>query len=548
MKTKSGIKKIKKGQEKNGQKTLYSSTKHDREDNLNYYSEEIAQLIINKIISLAITEVNKKKAYKKLSYFFQDNYFKYINNYLKLYYLDHEVDNIPSTLKNGDIKTNTNTDSENNINFINNNNNENNTINKKNVDKDNKDNENIKSKKREKMQFSIKIPINTNFWGDIPQPKAVGIDRTFKYENKLKKQVKLKTENNNSIKEEQNDNNIKRNSSSKKKFFTFFNKKFSNNEIVIPKKKRISVLEFCAEDITDDSFQRIKETKEIKELRKIFIEKKNKKQIENTNEIKNKNENEIKTKSNNNETEVKNDNNDDNEEIQIKNNQKSNKVFNPEKLKKEFTSILSNQKEINSGSSLTIIEKEISEMKIEAGKNIQYNRPIIGDNKKKDTFKKLLIKNLLKENNNINEECPIRFKPSGSNFALIHPSVGVTIEEDSCVKSGGTNYYQQYNRFSVQDYNKTLQNEIYNNSVKVNSNYYYNITRGDSDFTLQKEIKGNKILSSINNNSTDNYSSTVGKNVGSFRKSFSNKLFALKNRKKNFLKSKSEISLKNKLK
>ena len=51
----------------------------------------------------------------------------------------------------------------------------------------------------------------------------------------------------------------------------------------------------------------------------------------------------------------------------------------------------------------------------------------------------------------------MRLKSKGSNFNLIRPSIRVKIKEESNIKSGGINFYQKYKKFSMYDFNKTLQ-------------------------------------------------------------------------------------------
>ena len=59
--------------------------------------------------------------------------------------------------------------------------------------------------------------------------------------------------------------------------------------------------------------------------------------------------------------------------------------------------------------------------------------------------------------NNINKT---KVEVSGSNFKLINPSVGVRITEKNQEKSGGNDYYHKYHKFSLNDFNRTLQNNF----------------------------------------------------------------------------------------
>ena len=59
-----------------------------------------------------------------------------------------------------------------------------------------------------------------------------------------------------------------------------------------------------------------------------------------------------------------------------------------------------------------------------------------------------------------------KIEPSGSNFKLINPSVGVKIKEKKNEKSGGIDFYKEFHKYSINDFNKTLQNSIEWNKVK----------------------------------------------------------------------------------
>ena len=60
-------------------------------------------------------------------------------------------------------------------------------------------------------------------------------------------------------------------------------------------------------------------------------------------------------------------------------------------------------------------------------------------------------------------------KPSGSNFDLIKPEIGVIIQENIKVKSGGINFYEKFNKFSVNDFDRTM-NTIFDRNF---SNFNY---------------------------------------------------------------------------
>ena len=68
--------------------------KHERIGNLNYYSEEIAKEIIDKLISLTFTKLFSKKLDEKVSSYTIDLVNKTINNYLQLAFINYDKDDL----------------------------------------------------------------------------------------------------------------------------------------------------------------------------------------------------------------------------------------------------------------------------------------------------------------------------------------------------------------------------------------------------------------------------------------------------------------------
>ena len=140
---------------------------------------------------------------------------------------------------------------------------------------------------------------------------------------------------------------------------------------------------------------------------------------------------------------------------------------------KQFISVSSNQKEIKPGSSASDIEEEMKKLTQKAKLNIEYNKikkiksekEQMKENKMRQKlfYKKYLLKSLNKDGLNINdedEENNSHLNPSGSNFGLIKPEVGVIVQENLRIKSGGINFFEKFNKFSLNDFNKTMKNLI----------------------------------------------------------------------------------------
>ena len=65
-----------------------------------------------------------------------------------------------------------------------------------------------------------------------------------------------------------------------------------------------------------------------------------------------------------------------------------------------------------------------------------------------------------KEINLLNQSKKKKIELSGSNFQLINPAVGVTIKEKRIEKSGGTDFFKEFHKYSIEEYNRTLQENL----------------------------------------------------------------------------------------
>ena len=115
------------------------------------------------------------------------------------------------------------------------------------------------------------------------------------------------------------------------------------------------------------------------------------------------------------------------------------------------------------------------------------------------------------------EKGPIH--PSGSCFEIITPEVGVSITENTKVKSGGKDFYSKYKKYTVDNYNKQLKDTLMNNNnhslltaqYKSQSNIF---TNTEYNFTSSTSNNNN-----YNNLCTDSSCSKSGISTGNiFRK------------------------------
>ena len=232
----------------------------------------------------------------------------------------------------------------------------------------------------------------------------------------------------------------------------------------------------------------------------------------------------------------------------------------PDSFIKEFISISSNQKEIKPGSTKAILEEERKQLTLKARKNIEYNRipkvksekDRISDlRKKQKLFAKKYLFNSYNSDVDDDDESKGNSRPSGSNFDLIRPEIGVIIQENIKVKSGGINFYEKYNKFSVNDFNNTMNSIFVRNFSNTNYLGYNTYTTGKSntsttiknktDLLLRKNSKEDDNIKIQINNGFNNDEYLNEKNL--FRNTFKTKLENLK--KKYIYKSKSKISMSN---
>ena len=560
------VKKRKKTTESNIDEEIIPQ-KHEREGNLNFYSEEISKQIIEKIISKVISTNFYNNVEKQFNDFCLDEFFKKIDNFVELTHLDHEVDDfncseeILSKIKYQ--KTDTN-DNRHKI-----------KIHKNIVEHKNHlanesffDNDIIKDKKIEdylNKSFNTKNNVDLvkqkiflldievkddNFWGIIPQPKCYNIDRTTSKFNILTSKI----DNSNKILEVENASMNKNNDKNKNiKYFlkrksNIFLDKYINNELLKRQKKYQPILQMPHISIPDDEFNKNEETDEIKKIRKETIELITARQEELKKLIKKNKVKELKKK------------------IKIKKNAKGNfsidnegkivflKQIDPDSLLREFSPIMSKQKDISLGKSSKIIEKEKLLLEIKAKKNIEYNPDFFHfisnnnitdkldkDNKEKEKEKeksnnkrKSKNKTSINNTNIIKEEIskyqppPLmslspRFTPSGSNFEIINPSIGVNIKEKDQVKVGGKNFYEKFHKFSVDEFNKTLHETL---EMEIKSKLKGNILKDLNINDIKNIIKEENNLGNIRSDDIKDKKDKI------FRKTFSGGFRTRKNMQK----------------
>ena len=495
---------------------------HPRVGDLNYFSEEITKDITEKLISLVFTSIFRKKIERKINDVCFDSTKNMISNIIEISNVNHDIDDfdIDKIDINEYVEYN-NTDTNirrykiknhNKIKELKNDIAKENLLNSMDISKNIDSYTNISNKKvndylnkstlvennkyislGKLYQFSIDI-VKNNFWGNIPCPQVSDIDRTaYNFNNLVHKKDKPIKKVKFTRKAEAVDKKksfLKKNTFSYRNFVSKFTKKFDifkdNNKqnffaSLTPRGKSAKMIDMPSYPL--ENFETRKEIEGISDLRKEVIELQIKKEKALKKKI-------VIIKERKKEEDIK-------KEKMIKKGKftldnAGNIVIvneiNQDKLTKEFLSLSSKQKEIKAPKTLEVINNEKNKLQIKAAKNIEYNKveqvntnpylikaqllnPLININNITDmmnsyyndatgnTTSKINKKSedLFYLLNNINKT---KVEVSGSNFKLINPSVGVRITEKNQEKSGGNDYYHKYHKFSLNDFNRTLQNNF----------------------------------------------------------------------------------------
>lgn len=260
-----------------------------------------------------------------------------------------------------------------------------------------------------------------------------------------------------------------------------------SQEGVVKKKKNLEAMnEFSFHDITiEENAEQIKYDKEVEELRK---EKENEnKKIETEKKKMVQIEKEVQSKIKEEQTKYKEF---EKKKVTVDANGKIVfiKSIRPEILAKDFITIRSIMKNVSTGDNLkksprkkkeTIERNEQGDVKQQQD-SVKSHLPVIESAKKRTTVapvKKLNIESNLpvKEANpslsileRKKERGPIM--PSGSCFDLISLEVGVNITEDKKYKTGGKDFFKKFNKYSLDSYNRQLKDTISSNMSMINTN------------------------------------------------------------------------------
>ena len=587
------IKKKNKKKKKKKQIEEIKPQNHEKLGNLNFYSEETTKDIIEKIISLTISSNFARNAEKKFTDFCFESMKRTFNSIIQICNIDRDKDDfdIDNIDINEYIKTNKSdkdikryiVKKHNNALELRNDNAERNITQIARIAKNFQTYNNIKlTKKEECLNKSIIIKKNEflkkdkkyqysndiekkNFWGEISCPQITDIDRTsYKFNSyiPIKEELRKKLISPNKSPRKKRESRLtKKPSFIYKNFASKLSQKLTfvraikenNNENFYIKKSapRVQVLEMPSYPLKN--IEQRKESDEILNLRKekmeMIIQKQKeykKLQLEKLQSKKEEAENAKKK--------MKGKYTFDGEgKLIVVNEIKQDHLF------KEFWPITSKQKEVKGGKSLDFYKKETIKMENNAKKNIIYN----DEEENANVYSSFLFKSRLTEpffnfgefnkNNSVNSQLKYKRKlnnsffdnfnkkqkvePSGSNFNLINPSIGVKVTERKAVKSGGLDYFKEFKKYSIDEFNKTLQDTFewtkYKPKDKSHTGGFKSSTPSNELTRLRKSI-----LSKTNSNfhtndiSNNELNSIIKVNNNNYKKIKRN--LKIKNREKNF--------------
>ena len=487
---------------KKGGQSVNKHIRHERIGNFLYYGEEIVKELIDKIISLSITMHNTNRIYSKLGDICFDHFKKEVTYYLKQEFIVHERDEL--IFPEFQFQTDLLLKSCENIEPIQkiSNDQENNTLFSPFAD--------IIPDEIIKPKYDFKFA-KSNFWGFISQPSSTIKDREASTQIDFLKYYPLPpnkkdNENNGSKKKDINkalldsSNKMqykkKLSSSSLNLYYSYntnTNNTINNQKESTPHKKTL-IANLPYFDIPHEKLQLINELPEIKDLR-----------LEKEKQIKQKEE-EIKKQSKivHNEIEI------NRNYLSSKHNDKklftkfttdsqggiiSIKPIPLDKLVMEFSVAKYQQKEVqhlsnslfNKQKSFSLPQKQTdnSDIKPEVIKNLNVpdnssfkadkTSPQLTKLTLSDTIHTISNANSIMRQVNLGISRSLAYKfnnkrqisPCGSAFDLMKPEIGVTILEDSKVKSGGKDFFKKYNRLSVENYKQTLKETFLNRTTST---------------------------------------------------------------------------------
>ena len=366
---------------------------------------------------------------------------------------------------------------------------------------------------KEKIILYDIIKEGKNHWGTIMQPEAPSIDREAGTKIKYTKPILKLKKNKDFVKEEfrireveehstirnptlneKKEKTNKKNNENKKKLIKT-NQNLKEPEKNVKKKKYMPIIEFPSEDLDPKIFTRENENFDLQQLRDDLEKELAEKKLELANRLKKEKEEQALEKA-----------------LEEKRKELANKNVTVD-IKGELVYIksLDINKFMNDFSKSKTKCKDIKTIETES-RNLQKKKKTLVVEKNPEALvdtlendrpqkKKLKLKNQRKKSF-VNEDKTQNSKmlgllffdrnkepliSGGSNFDLMNPSCGVNLTEEQKTKSGGKDFFHQYNKYSIQVFEETLSKTISANLYQNQMNNYLNNASSPNVMSLKKK-------------------------------------------------------------
>ena len=366
---------------------------------------------------------------------------------------------------------------------------------------------------KEKIILYDIIKEGKNHWGTIMQPEAPSIDREAGTKIKYTKPILKLKKNKDFVKEEfrireveehstirnptlneKKEKTNKKNNENKKKLIKT-NQNLKEPEKNVKKKKYMPIIEFPSEDLDPKIFARENENFDLQQLRDDLEKELAEKKLELANRLKKEKEEQALEKA-----------------LEEKRKELANKNVTVD-IKGELVYIksLDINKFMNDFSKSKTKCKDIKTIETES-RNLQKKKKTLVVEKNPEALvdtlendrpqkKKLKLKNQRKKSF-VNEDKTQNSKmlgllffdrnkepliSGGSNFDLMNPSCGVNLTEEQKTKSGGKDFFHQYNKYSIQVFEETLSKTISANLYQNQMNNYLNNASSPNVMSLKKK-------------------------------------------------------------
>ena len=141
------------------------------------------------------------------------------------------------------------------------------------------------------------------------------------------------------------------------------------------------------------------------------------------------------------------------------------------------------------------------------GQNIKLNEDIIKNPAEEEKAEK--VDKILEKNKD-------KIIPSGSNFQIILPNIGVVIKENQKIKEGGREFNKFFNKYSINDYDKILNEYVplQNKTQMKNKMEKMSLTASNSNKSLQKKMS--ESVDNQRSNTQNNYNNKTSFNYNTF--------------------------------